>query len=288
MILCVCQDSEQNKNIESQNLSDKYITINNKVFSIEEINEGIRNTFNNVLYYNGNDDTSNYLTSNKNIILNKEIKYELYFEPNSNDGTNSFVFPQKIYFVITNIQHPLSSAEKSQLYVFGIDITEWGLRSDFSYQGHTPQEEPYSFINNKTVHLGSQTLHIDEVQKPEHEEMDDEWKKKAQKAIQLYMDKNDFYADKDDNLEPGKYHVYVQKFSKSDKDSTIIFKNQNGIIYVGYYYFVHDISADNAADLNGVELVENANEKAFQIYLDRVRSNPALEMEYRVSEDKTG
>lgn len=270
--------------IETQNLSDKYITINNKIFSVEEIKNGIKNTLNSVLYYYGNDDTSDYLTSNKNIILKKDLKYELYFKPNSNNKADAFIFPPKIYFAITNIQHPLSSPDNILLYEFGIDVTEWGLRSEFSYQGNTTKGKPYSFIGDDTIYLGSHTMRIDEIKKPEHEEMDDEWKKKAHKAIQLYMDKNDFYADKDDNLEPGKYHVYIQKFSKSDKDSTIIFKNQNGIIYVGYYYFVHDISDDNAADLNGVELVETANEKAFQIYLERVCSNPALEMEYTLTQ----
>ncbi|SEW32751.1 hypothetical protein [[Clostridium] fimetarium] len=251
-------------------------------FPIDEINAGIKDTFNSVLYYHGNDDTSSYLTSNKNIILKKDLQYELYYEPNSKSGLEAFVFSPKIYLVITNMQYPLSSEGTPQLYEYGIDITEWGLRSDFSYQGHWPQRETYSFSGNELIHLGSYRMRIEEIKKPVYETIDDEWKENAKSAIRLYMDMNDFYGDESHNLAPGNYHIYVQKFFKTDKDSIIIFENENGSIYTGYYYFVHDISTSHPADLNKVALNESSSEKSFEIYLEKVRLDPAVAMEYKV------
>lgn len=279
--LCGCQNLRETEEVPK--FSDNYITINEKKFPLEEINEGIKNTFNSVLYYYGNDDTSDYITANKDIILNKEIKYELYLEPNSNEGIEAVVSPQKIYFVITNVQHPLSTTGDLRLYEFGIDITELGLRSDFSYQGHVLQGEKYSFIGDQTVYLGTYTMLIDEIKKPDYEKMDDEWKKKVEAAIRLYMDRNNFYSDRDDNLASGKYRIYVQSFFKSDKDSTIIFENENGDIYVGDYYFVHDIAATEPADLNNVMLNMSSDEKTFTSYLEKVHSDPAIAMEYSIA-----
>ena len=289
MFICTLLNSCQNNSEAMLDISNQtnskhenLVTVNGRSFSIEEINVGIKDTFNSVLYYHGNDDTSSYLTSNKNIILEKELKYELFFESNSNNDSKSHVFPPKIYLVITNMQHPLSSEGSLQMYEFGINITEWGLQSDFSYQGHGPQRESYSFSGNDVIYLGSYTVRINEVKKPAYDTIADEWKENAKSAIRLYMDKNVFYADKSYNLAKGNYHIYVQKFFKSDKDSIIIFENENGSIYTGYYYFVHDISGVHPANLNKIALNENSNEKSFEMYLEKVRLDPAVAMEYTV------
>lgn len=283
ILLCGCKDSNKTTKDDTLNSSDSpvSVTVNGKSISIDEINAGIKDTFNSVLYYHGDDDTSSDLTYNKNIILKKDLKYELYFEPNSNSGLKSFVFSPKIYLVITNIQYPLSSEGTPQLYEFGIDITEGGLRSNFYNQWHGPQIETY-ISAKELVYLGSYTMRIEEIKKPTYETMNDEWKENAKSAIRLYMDMNNFYGDKSYNLAPGNYHIYVQNFSKTDKDSIIIFENENGSIYTGYYYFVHDISPSHPADLNKVALEESSNEKSFETYLEKVKLDPALAMEYTV------
>ncbi len=276
ILLCGCQDiSGPIKD------STDSVTVNGESFSIEEINKGIKETFNTVLYNHGYHDVINYLPLNKNIILKKDVDYELYFE-SYNDGFEAIAFPPKIYLVITNIQHPLSSEESPQLYVFGINITEWGLCSDFSYQGHVSQKEMNSFSGRNVVHLGSYTMRIEEIMIPAYETMDDDWKEKVEREIRLYMDENNFYSNKDENLEPGNYHIYVQKFLKSDKDSIIIFEHENGSIYTGFYYFVHEVSGNHPADLNKVSLIESDDEESFKVYIEKVRSDPALNMEYVV------
>ncbi|SEW32759.1 hypothetical protein [[Clostridium] fimetarium] len=284
ILLCGCQNFNGTTKDETLNSSDSpvTVTVNGKSISIDEINAGIKDTFNSVLYYHGNDDTSSYLTSNKNIILNKDLNYELYFEPNSNSGLKSFVSPPKIYLAITNMQHPLSSEGSPQLYEFGIDITEGGLRSDFYYQGYGTQKETYSFSGKELVYLGSYTMRIEEIKKPTYETMIDEWKENAKSAIRLYMDMNNFYGDKSYNLAPGNYHIYVQNFFKTDKDSIIIFENENGSIYTGFYYFVHDISASHPADLNKVALYDISYDKSFETYLEKVKLDSALAMVYTV------
>jgi hypothetical protein len=109
--------------------------------------------------------------------------------------------------------------------------------------------------------------------------MDDTWNENVKNAIRLYMDKNDFYADKSDNLAPGNYHIYVQIFSKSDKDS-IIFENENGSIYTGYYYSVHCIPDGQPENLNKVALNESSDAESYETYFEKVRSDPAVAMEY--------
>ena len=272
--LCACQKFGASQ--------DDYapLLINGKAFTIDEVNEGIKNTFNSVLYYHGDDPNSKYLTSNKNLILQKKISYDLFFEPNFYTGEKAFVFSPKIYFVITNINHPLSTKEKLQLYVFGVDITEFGLRSDFSYQGHTIKEN-YNFLNDNIIYLGNHTMYIEKIKKPIYEAIDVEWSKKVENSIKLYMDKNDYYTN-GGNLAPGKYLVYVQKFFRSDKNSTIIFVNQNGSTYKGDYYFVHDVFNNQPADLNNVVFVENVDKPKLLSYFEKIKTDPAIVVEYVV------
>lgn len=275
-LLCGCQNSDirmdDNYKQEGTESTHYNITVGERSFSVEEINAGIKDTFNNVLYYHGDDDASNYLTFNKNIILHKSLEYDLYF-----DSTGYINASPIVYMVITNIQHPLSTIEKPLLYQFGIIITEYDLHSDFYYQGHGATNNSHEFTNNNVTHLGSYTMCIDEIVKPQYETLDSEWLARSSKEIQLYMDNNT-----DKILAPGHYHIYVQKFFKSDKDSIIIFENKNGDIYTGFYYSVHGISGENPAALNKVRLVEDAAAEPFKSYISKVKSDPAVSVEYEV------
>lgn len=275
-LLCGCQhsdilmdDNHKQEGIESTHYN---ITVGKRSFSIEEINAEIMNTFNNVLYYHGDDDANDYLTSNQNVILHKNIEYELYFDPVGYVNASPI-----IYMVITNIQHPLSTAEKPLLYQFGVIVTEWGLQSDFYIQAHTSSDDAREFSNKNVIELGSYTMRIDEIVKPQYETHASEWLSKSKKEIQLYMDKNT-----DKILVPGHYYVYVQNFFKSDKDSIIIFEHENGDIYTGFYYSVHDVSGENPAALNKVRLVEDSTTEPFKSYMGKVKSDPAVSVEYEV------
>lgn len=280
LVLCGCNNAKSFESFDIQNPVIEHIEVDNKKITIKEILKGINDTFNNVLYYHGDDDTSAYLTSNKNLFLNNELEVELYFESNSNTGEKAFVYPPKIYLVITNIAHPLSSEDTTKLYEFGIEITEFGMRSDFYYQGHSISKEKYNFLKDDMVYLGQYTMLLEDVVKPNFEEMDDTWKKNVASAIKLYMD-NNFYSETEKNLAAGEYKVYVQSFFKSDNDTKIIFEHENGKIYVGNYYFVHEIAPNKPADLNKVVLSDD-NTEAFKKYLEKVRSNSAVTVEYFV------
>jgi len=269
-----------NQSEETDSTLANPVIVNEKSFSIEEINTGIKNTFNNVLYLH-----DGVVWLNKDSLLNQDVEYELYFEPNDRSGLEAFIFPPKIYIEITNMQYPeMTEDGKPQFYMFGIDVTEWGLRSDFYYAAFGPKKETFIINGKALIHLGSYTMRIDEIIKPQYETMDDDWKENVKSAIRLYMDKNDFYVgDADRNLASGNYHVYVQKFFKSDLNSYIIFEHENGDIYIGFYYIVHEVSGDSSADLNHVELEEYTENEAFRAYLEKIRLDPAVSMEYSIN-----
>ena len=79
-------------------------------------------------------------------------------------------------------------------------------------------------------------------------------------------------------MSPGKYNVYIQGFSESDDDTDIYFENEDGDIYRGLYYFIHNVSKHTEswpADLNHVERLEDAGTFAFE----KVRANAVLSFE---------
>lgn len=295
LILCSCQnlDSVQNdetaipscvdKQIDTPTPADKQIAVNGKEFSVEQINEEIKKVLNGILYYHGNDPESPYLPNNSSLLLNKTVEYDLFFYASGGGFASS---KPKIFLTITNIVHPQSADEETFLYELGFYATEYGLSSDFCYMAHISQEEHDNAIRYGAVFLGSYCMRIDEILPPLHEQMSDEWLAAAKGALCRYMDENNFYSEAEYNLQPGKYHVYVQGFSKSDEDSTVIFEHENGSVYSGRYYFVHSVIPGELADLNKVELVEDADTASFQSYMERVRQNAALTMEYSV-QDKT-
>jgi len=255
--------------------------INGRLFSIEEINTGIKDTFNNQLYLYG------YVGGLIKNDLPYDIEYELYFDPShyGYDERYPFSRPKTAFLVVTNMLHPLPMEEIPPLYVYGINVTEWGLRSDFYYSNtYTTIEKPLIFFNSELVYLGSYTVRIDEIAKPQYEIMDSEWIENTKNEIRMYMDEDVFSEyNIEKELEPGGYHVYVKKFFKSDVDSTIIFEHENGNIYTGWYNYVHENTGVYPANLNHVELVDNLNEESFKTFLEKVREDPALCIEYAVN-----
>ena len=267
---------------ETTIISADFLTVNGKEFSVEQINKGIKTTVNNVLYYHGNNFDSDYLLFNTDLLLGKCLEYELYFSPDATTETVGNNGMAIVYFVITNVEHRLSTPDDPKLYAFGIEICEYGLCSDFYYQGYVPKGKTHQLAEGGAVYLGSYSMCLNEVLQPAHEEMSDEWQKQAEEALKLYMDKNDLGADPENHLQPGKYTIYIEGFSQSDNHSTVIFEHENGSVYSGSYRFVHHITDGSPANLNKVLLVENCDADPYQIYLERVRSNATLVMVYRL------
>ena len=260
----------QNSNETSAHLEG--ITVNNRTLSIEEINNGIKNVFNTQLYYHPNGHLYQFVSN--------QIEYDLYF---SSKQVTSLSLPL-IYIFVTNIEHPLSSEQSPRLYRFGVCVNEYGLQSYF-YEGGapvSPQENWGTCPPEGTMYLGHYSMDLNQNTQPIHEKMTDQWKQRAEAAIRIYMDKNDFSSVDAENLQAGKYNVYIQGFSESDVDSTIIFEHENGQVYLGRYYFVHYIVETAAADLNHVELMENIDTE-FMDYLDKLKMNAAFSMEYVVA-----
>ena len=245
------------------------ITAKGREYAIEEIRQGILKAFHTEFYYAGND----ALHLNRNLILNKTLTYDLVFVEDQ--------FLPYVLLIVNNLEHPLST-EEEPLYSFGIAFSEQGMEEKFYTYGTAASNTlAYMTEDRDEVYLGSYSLRVSEIAKPQHEQMSEEWKQRAEAAIQLYMDKNDFYSEKEKNLEPGKYQVYIKGFSKGDVDSIIIFEHENGNVYQGFYYFVHGISEAQPADLNHVELVADPSDGYGQ-WLEKVREGAALHMEYWV------
>lgn len=255
-------------NSSTPNSTPDTIAVYGRNVSVEEINQGIQAAFNTVLYYYGDGQFYPF--------LNKTIEYELFFDPN----TQYRFFPQ-VYMIVLNAENPLSTDQTPRLYKFSISVTENGLQSYFHEQSHVTKQDTTAYLEDGASYLGRHSMCISEVVPPTHEKMSDAWKQSVGAALRLYMDKNNFYSEPGKNLPAGKYRVHVQGFSECDTDSTIIFEHENGTIYTGIYLFVHDITEGKPADLNHVELVENA-EPDYMEYLNKIRLNAAFSMEYAV------
>jgi len=261
---------------ESELIGANLVAVNGRSFSIEEINAGIKDTFNCVLYHHGYRTGDNYLISNPDLILRKDVEYDLYFESNYQNGIYTFSPTPNLHLLITNMEDPLSTEENPLRYMFSIGITEWGMRSCFSSLGCLSTEQAQELKNDRYIFLGHYTMHIDEIEKPPFEDMDAEWSENVESAIRLYMGEGKYF-------EPGSYHVYMQRFFESDADSIIIFEHENGDIYIGSYYFVHEISGEREADLNKVILNKGPHSESFKAYVEIVKQDPAVSMEYVIS-----
>jgi len=237
-------------------------------FSVEDINAGIMDAINNTLYYQQDETFYNF--------LNAPLEYELFYDPN-----HGYPGPE-VYFIIANSLHPLSTAESPMLYRLGITITDNGLQSYFSRIDYISSSEDISAYSVEGgTYLGHHTALLNNILTPVHEEISEQWKFSAEEALRRYMDENDFYGDKHKNLPKGNYSIYIKGFSKADTDSVVIFIHEDGHVYEGRYYFVHEISEDSTATLNHVELVENVDASYLE-YLKKVQHNAALCMEYRI------
>ncbi len=247
------------------------IEVNDQSISVAEVNSGIETIFNNALYYYEDGQLSQF--------LNKKLEYELFFIP----STETAALP-RVYMIVTNVKHPLSTEQTPLLYKFGIQISKYGLQSDFCEQSYVQQEKENGVsFPEETIYLGQHSMCISQIVQPVYEEMTDQWKKQAETALRLYMDDNNFYSQAEKNLQAGKYQVFIQGFTKSDVDTTVVFVHESGQIYLGEYYFVHSISDKVPADLNKVELVEDIDPQ-FMAYLDKLRLTAALTMEYQVED----
>ena len=76
----------------------------------------------------------------------------------------------------------------------------------------------------------------------------------------------------------------MQGFDPADVDSKIAFEHEDGTIYFGSFYFVHNIVPDRPADLNHVGIPEYSTREECMKRLDKIRSCAAISMEYVVSD----
>lgn len=270
---------ESHKPSGTQNSPNISITVGERTYSLNELNEEIEETFNTKLYYHGSCAESLYFTSNASLILGKPVEYDLYYASGNIASVDNNPI---IYLVITNLEHPLSTEEVPLQYVFGIKVTEQGMQSDFYMQGHIPKEENGGYYKETYKYLGNSSMCITEIVPPSHEVMSDEWKESVKASLRIYMDKNDFSSIKENNLPLGNYCVYIEGFSAADVDSKVIFEHEDGRIYRGEYYFVHHPDGKTAADLNKVELAEYLQESECRDYMKKLRQNAAFSMEYSV------
>lgn len=283
LLLCGCQSDKTdstNSSTQSEPLPFQYITVDGVSISVDQINVQIKNTFNTQLFYGGFFGSGSPMELNEEFILSHALEYDLYFEPNGRTGADAFVLAPKIYIIITNIAHPLSTADNPLLYNFGIDVTKFGLRSNFSYMAHISKHLGDGPKTLWSQYLGHYSLRITEVSRPLHENPSDEWVTTVKNGLRLFMDNCSSYAI--DRFAPGKYTVYVQGFSQSDVNSAVVFVHENGAVYMGDFYFVHEVSNGVPANLNRVALIDYANDKQFQVYLSRLRKEAVLEMEHVV------
>ncbi len=251
--------------------AEKSVVVDGSRIAVNQIHQEIKRIFNNVLYYSIEDLESEYFTVNPSLILNKTLVYDLYFFSDEN----------RICVVFTNIDHPYSTAEQQYYYSFTTDVTTDGLRSVLIVDKIKVQETKRSAFTN--AFLETHSLFLEEIVRPQHEIMSEEWKTNTEESIRIYMDNNNFSSIKDKNLRPGNYHVYVQGFDPADEDSTIAFEHEDGTIYFGSFYFVHNIILDRPANLNHVGIPEYSTQEECAKRLEKIRSCAVISMEYAVS-----
>lgn len=93
-----------------------FVEIDGLKLTLDEIKEQVAKTFNNHLYYHGNDPQSAYLLSNSDLVVGKSIQYDLYVEKDVTNGEEKRIDSPMVMLVIKNIDHPTSTAEKRQRY----------------------------------------------------------------------------------------------------------------------------------------------------------------------------
>ncbi len=124
-------------------------------------------------------------------------------------------------------------------------------------------------------------LYMNEIIKPEYETMDSQWQENVKKEVKMYMDmvaEGEYLQD--EPFKPGLYTIYVKKFFESDEWSRIFFEHENGMVYEGFYYFVHWVTGNLYANLNHVEPVCEPDDPGYVSMLNKISSDPAVMFQY--------
>lgn len=247
------------------------LIVGNRVYTMDEILQGFADAINKDLYYNG----VFYYDLDATTLVNNTLECELFYNAGNQEMYSMIVM------TITGAKRSLS-AEESIWYDFAIYISESGLSSEICLARKNPEKANYRTLHANAISLGTHTLAIPEITQPGCEAMTGEWKESAKIAINRYMSENDFYADKEDNLKPGKYRVYIKGFLEGDWDADIYFEHEDGSVYSGTYCFVHTIAPEKPADLNHVQFDEYLSDDSNQEYMEKLYKNAVLTMEYTV------
>ena len=162
------------------------------------------------------------------------------------------------------------------------------MQSDFISQGHIQSDEALEYFNNEDrIYLGSYSMRIDEITRPNFQEMNREWRENAEKEIQMFMEThNGMHLDETRTgfLEPGNYHVYIENFFKSDDNSRIVFLHENGNVYQSFFHFIHYLTGDKIASVMNTPLIGNINESLpLRLYVEKLQSDFAVNIEYQVT-----
>lgn len=265
------------------NLDEFVIYVDDRGYTVEDINAGIKNAFNEQLYYHGEYD-SDYILTNKDIIQGKNVEYDLYL-CKSAEYTSPYA---TIY--IRNIEHYQSTPENPLFYSMSIFLTKYGMPSDFNSCGPIKKDA----VCDESDYLGKYSMRIDEIIRPNYEEIGEALEKNVKSAVQLYMDRNDFMGEEktfsegpevQTSFKTGAYNVYVKKFSEADTDSTVIFEHEDGSIYEAKYCFVHDAIETKEANLRYIFYYSAINETdGHKSFVDKVKKDPVLCFKYVVNQ----
>lgn len=264
------------------NLDEFVIYVDDRGYTVEDINAGIKNAFNEQLYYHGEYD-SDYILTNKDIIQGKNVEYDLYL-CKSAEYTSPYA---TIY--IRNIEHYQSTPENPLFYSMSIFLTKYGMPSDFNSCGPIKKDA----VCDESDYLGKYSMRIDEIIRPNYEEIGEALEKNVKSAVQLYMNRNDFMGEEktfpegpevQTSFKTGTYNVYVKKFSEADTDSTVIFEHEDGSIYEAKYCFVHEAIETKEANLRYIFYYSAINETdGHKSFVDKVKKDPLLCFKYVVN-----
>lgn len=274
ILLCGCShvstpvNSTPVDSAPSESSTPFVITVGKTTFTEDELCRQLENTVNAELYYSG---------TIYEHLLNRRLEYALYYK-----APNYYWDKPKVGLVIENVPHPRSTESETLFPAFIICISEMGLESTFWGVDYITQGGINSVSENGWIFIGRHTMCFPTASTPSREIMSREWADAAEKALRLYMDKNDFYAEKEKNLPSGKYRIYIHGFTAADTDTFVFFEHEDGRVYGGYYYFVHEFSGEWPADLNHVERYLSYENADSQQYFERIKETAALVMEYAV------
>ena len=237
------------------------ITVNGKRVFVDDINSVIELTLQNTCYYHENWEEGR--------LYDKTLEYRLFYDAQSkNEGQ------PMIYMIITNVEHRLSTEESPLLYIFGIDMTEKGLRSEISVVGQVSSlEDTGEYLQDDAVDLGDFSVDTNGVEVPRHQPRSKKWRSRVEAALQMYME------NASGNLQPGSYNIYLQGFIEWDEEANIVFIHEDGQIYAGRYCDVHDIAEGQPANVQGVEPVTDLDAD-YLSYIEKLKEDAIFTTTY--------